>query len=451
MRFCAPPGSRTLTYTQHPYTPLLKSPSAHYSRRRKADHRFRARRAAFNVPADIAYFNTANLAPQLHAVRAAGEAALERRGQPWTIAAGGLVRRRRAPARRCSAQLVGADAEGVALVPATSYGFAVAARNLPLRRRRAGARPRRGVPVGHLHLARGGAARGRGDRSPSTREPGQTWTEAVLAALDERVAIVSVPNVHWTDGALVDLGRDRDAQPRARRAPGGRRQPVARRDAARRRRAAAGLRGHGRLQVAARPVRARLPLCRRRSTARRAARGELDRCARAPTTSPRSSTTATSTSPGAPLRRRPAHEVRAGRRWRSPRSSRSSSGSVPRDRGDPRRAAPPTIADGRPSSASIRCPTTSAARTCSACASRRRCARGVAAGARRANCFAAVRGASLRIAPHLHTTDEDVARLIDALATTLRAADPAEGALPARAGQAPVSSPFEAPTADRGY
>jgi selenocysteine lyase/cysteine desulfurase len=27
----------------------------------------------------------------------------------------------------------------------------------------------------------------------------------VLAALDERVAIVSVPNVHWTDGALLDL------------------------------------------------------------------------------------------------------------------------------------------------------------------------------------------------------------------------------------------------------
>ena len=37
------------------------------------------------------------------------------------------------------------------------------------------------------------------------REPGQGWTAAVLAALDERVAVVSVPNVHWTDGALLDL------------------------------------------------------------------------------------------------------------------------------------------------------------------------------------------------------------------------------------------------------
>jgi selenocysteine lyase/cysteine desulfurase len=38
-----------------------------------------------------------------------------------------------------------------------------------------------------------------------TREAGQNWSEAVLAALDDRVAIVSVPNVHWTDGSLVDL------------------------------------------------------------------------------------------------------------------------------------------------------------------------------------------------------------------------------------------------------
>jgi selenocysteine lyase/cysteine desulfurase len=36
-------------------------------------------------------------------------------------------------------------------------------------------------------------------------EPGQGWTEAILEALDERVALVSVPNVHWTDGALIDL------------------------------------------------------------------------------------------------------------------------------------------------------------------------------------------------------------------------------------------------------
>ena len=34
-----------------------------------------------------------------------------------------------------------------------------------------------------------------------------------------------------------------------------------------------------------------------------------------------------------------------------------------------------------------------------------------------ANCFAAVRGTTLRIAPHLHITDDDIERLLRALDT----------------------------------
>ncbi|THA22784.1 aminotransferase class V-fold PLP-dependent enzyme, partial [Streptomyces sp. A1547] len=44
--------------------------------------------------------------------------------------------------------------------------------------------------------------------------PGRTWTEAVLDALaahDDGVAVVSVPRVHWTDGALLDLDRIAEA------------------------------------------------------------------------------------------------------------------------------------------------------------------------------------------------------------------------------------------------
>lgn len=163
----------------------------------------RVQRAAFSVPSDIAYFNTASLAPQLHVVRAAGEAALERRGRPWTISAEDWftdVER----LRTLFARIVGADAEGVALVPATSYGFAVAARNLALR---AGQRIlvlADEYPSG-IHSWRAAARRSGAEILTVFREPGQTWTQAVLAALDERVSVVSVPNVHWTDGALVDL------------------------------------------------------------------------------------------------------------------------------------------------------------------------------------------------------------------------------------------------------
>lgn len=162
-----------------------------------------AQRTAFNVPVDIAYFNTANLAPQLHTVRTAGEAALERRGRPWTIsAADWFVDVERL--RSLFAKLIGTSGDGVAIVPATSYGFAVAARSLSLR---AGQRVLvldEEYPSG-VYTWRAAVRRSGAEICTVAREPGQTWTDAVLAALDERVAVVSVPNVHWTDGALVDL------------------------------------------------------------------------------------------------------------------------------------------------------------------------------------------------------------------------------------------------------
>jgi selenocysteine lyase/cysteine desulfurase len=160
-------------------------------------------RDAFAVPPEIAYFNTATLSPQLHAVRAAGEAALERRSRPWTITADDWfadVERLRAR----FAELVGGDAEGVALVPATSYGFAVAARNLELHPGDQVLVLAEEYPSGIYtwrELVRATGA----EILTVEREPGQSWTDAVVDALDDRVRVVSVPNVHWTDGALVDL------------------------------------------------------------------------------------------------------------------------------------------------------------------------------------------------------------------------------------------------------
>jgi selenocysteine lyase/cysteine desulfurase len=162
-------------------------------------------RDAFAIPRDVAYFNTATLSPQLHRVRAAGEAALERRSRPWTITADDWFSDVERP-RASFAQLVGADAEGIALVPATSYAFAVAANNLALR-------PGDRVLVLGAEYPSGiyswqAAVRASGAEILTVqREPGQSWTEAVLAVLDVRVRVVCVPHVHGTDGALVDLER----------------------------------------------------------------------------------------------------------------------------------------------------------------------------------------------------------------------------------------------------
>jgi selenocysteine lyase/cysteine desulfurase len=165
--------------------------------------RLPTQRHAFDIPPDVAYFNTASLSPQLHRVRLAGERALERRGRPWTITSSDWfsdVER----LRTLFAGLIGADPDGIALVPATSYGFSVAWRNLDLRPGDRILVLAGEFPSGILTWRT--AARKTGAEILTVApERGQSWTDAILAALDERVRVVSVPNVHTTDGALIEL------------------------------------------------------------------------------------------------------------------------------------------------------------------------------------------------------------------------------------------------------
>ena len=160
-------------------------------------------RHLFDIPADVAYFNCASLAPHLTAARRAGEAALRRRAQPWLIRGDDWFAE--AEERRgLFARLAGVDAEGVALVPATSYGLAVAAANLS-------AWPGQRVLVlaedypSNLYTWRSFARRTGATVAAVARRDGRSWADAVLDELDERTAVVALMAVHWTDGAVVDL------------------------------------------------------------------------------------------------------------------------------------------------------------------------------------------------------------------------------------------------------
>ena len=162
-------------------------------------------RSKFAVDDEVAYFNTANMSPLLHSVREAGDAALARRAQPWTYSPRHWFDDVEA-LRSSMAQLIGAAADDVALVPATSYGLAAVARNL---RARSGDRVLvldQEFPSNYYTWQRF-ARRTGAQLEVVKREPGQSWTDALLAVIDERVAVASLPNVHWTNGALIDLDR----------------------------------------------------------------------------------------------------------------------------------------------------------------------------------------------------------------------------------------------------
>jgi selenocysteine lyase/cysteine desulfurase len=160
-------------------------------------------RDLFDIPSDVAYFNCASLAPTLRASREAAEAALAWRARPWRISSddwfSGAEER-----RALFARLAGVDPDGVALVPATSYGLAVAAANLT-------AGPGRRVLVladdypSNRYTWQRFAGRTGASLVTVERHDGRTWGEAVLEELDERTAVVAVLATHWTDGGAVDL------------------------------------------------------------------------------------------------------------------------------------------------------------------------------------------------------------------------------------------------------
>jgi len=168
-----------------------------------ADDLLSGQRDLFELPEEVVYLNCATMAPQLRAVGEAGVEAIRRLRAPWRLRPADWFTGTEA-LRSAAARLMGADAEGVAIVPAVSYGIAVAAANISLAEGRNVVVLEEQFPSNVYAWRELAAARGAELRTVR-REPRSDWTEGVLAAIDDDTAVVAVPNCHWTDGTLVDL------------------------------------------------------------------------------------------------------------------------------------------------------------------------------------------------------------------------------------------------------
>ena len=92
------------------------------------------------------------------------------------------------------------------MIAATSYGLAIAARNSTARARDRVLLIADEYPS-TVYTWRAFAAQHDAALVTVDRRPPQSWTDAVLAALDQRVRVVSLAQVRWTDGARIELER----------------------------------------------------------------------------------------------------------------------------------------------------------------------------------------------------------------------------------------------------
>jgi len=165
-------------------------------------------KSRFSLPDDEHYLNCAYMSPLSVAVESAGITGVARKRVPSRLSQSDFFTESMR-ARTLFARLVNApDPSRVAIIPAASYGLAIAANNLP-------AVAGQNIVVTHeqfpasVYPWRRLKARGvelRTVRPPDGAEGrGREWNARLLAAIDDRTAIVALGHVHWTDGTKFDL------------------------------------------------------------------------------------------------------------------------------------------------------------------------------------------------------------------------------------------------------
>ena len=165
-------------------------------------------RHLFTLPEDQHYLNCAYMSPLLKSVEAAGIAGLRRKVNPADLVPADFFDETQ-ELRRLFARLVNTEAERVALVPAVSYGIAIASHNAQLRPGQNVVIPGEEFPSNVYAWMSQCQHSGAGLRFVERPDQGSTesWTIRLLDAIDHNTAVVTLSTVHWTDGTPFDVER----------------------------------------------------------------------------------------------------------------------------------------------------------------------------------------------------------------------------------------------------
>jgi selenocysteine lyase/cysteine desulfurase len=163
-------------------------------------------RASFDIPRGTCYLNAAYMTPQPRCVLDATIRGATLRAQPWHITPPDFfveVENLRA----AFARQVGCSPDNIAIVPSASYGVSSAANNLATTEGGVILALEDQFPSNYYAWRRQALASGARFRVVS-KEPGRSWADALLGAIElhgSRIEIATLEAHHWASAEFVDL------------------------------------------------------------------------------------------------------------------------------------------------------------------------------------------------------------------------------------------------------
>lgn len=163
-------------------------------------------RAEFDIPRNICYLNAAYMTPQPRRVVEAAIRGAARRSEPWQITPPDFFKEVEA-LRAVFARQVGCSSDNIAIVPSAGYGVSCAAANLSTGPGDRILALHDQFPSNYYAWQRQALASG-AEFHVVSREAGQSWADALLEAIEIRgdeIEIATLEGHHWASAEFVDL------------------------------------------------------------------------------------------------------------------------------------------------------------------------------------------------------------------------------------------------------
>ena len=164
-----------------------------------------SQRHLFDVPEEVAYFNSAYNSPQLNESRDRLHNGVITKSHPWQRTPDSFFNDAET-IRQLSSDIFGGNSDGFAVIPAASYGISTAARAIEPHLQSgdqilviAEEFPSNVLPWKRTALEKGAEV----ITVPEPRDG--NWTLAILDRIVNGVKVVAVSTCHWTNGSYIDL------------------------------------------------------------------------------------------------------------------------------------------------------------------------------------------------------------------------------------------------------